>query len=294
MDGGVRVISGVPGLKVHCKLFLISRMEGGVLKYYTHLGTGNFNEKTARVYTDFSLLTYNQELGEDTAKVFDFLAYNYRRHDYRWLLVSPHTNRSGLQRLIRTEIANARAGLEAAITLKCNNLVDKDMIELLYEASAAGVRVRIICRGMLSLVPGVPGLSENIEAISIIDRYLEHPRVYIFHNAGSPRYYISSADLMTRNLDFRVEVSAPVLDPALQQRIQDIIDIQWCDNIKARVLDQAQSNTCRNSGINGKIRSQEVTHTYLRQGQLPVAVRQARRRWARELTASARQRLRKE
>lgn len=290
MEGGVNVISGVPGLKVHCKLFLISRQESGGLKYYTHLGTGNFNEKTARIYTDFSLLTYNQELGEDTAKVFDFLAYNYRRHDYKWLLVSPHTNRSGLQRLVKAEIANAKAGLAAEIILKCNNLVDTDLIDLLYEASAAGVRVRIICRGMLSLVAGVPGLSENIEAVSIIDRYLEHPRVYVFHNGGEPKYYISSADLMTRNLDFRVEVSAPVLDPVLQQRIQDILDIQWCDNVQSRVLDSTQSNNFVTGKINGKIRSQEAIHRYLKQGVLPAAVKQARKRWDRELQQAARRR----
>ncbi|MFA7554313.1 MAG: polyphosphate kinase 1 [Spongiibacteraceae bacterium] len=286
MEGGVKVIFGVPGLKVHNKLILIGRQEGG-LKYYTHIGTGNFNEKTSRSYTDFSLLSHHQDIGKDVANIFDFISYNYRRHDYKLLLVSPHTNRSGFEGLIKQEITNAEAGLPAAITLKCNNLVDPSIVSLLYRASAAGVRVRIICRGMLSLVAGVKGVSENIQAISIIDRFLEHSRVYIFHNAGEPKYYLSSADLMTRNLDFRVEASVPVLDPLLQQRIQDVIDIQWCDNVKSRKLDADQTNSYRRYKINGKIRSQEVIHQYFSTGVLPDAVKRARKRWKKELIATS-------
>lgn len=277
-EGGVNVIFGVPGLKVHCKLILISRQENNVLKYYTHVGTGNFNEKTAAVYTDFSLLTYDQEVGEDAAKVLDFISYNYRRHSYNQLMVSPHSNRQGMVRRIKREIGNAKGQQPAAITIKCNNLVDEEIIKLLYKASGAGVKIRIICRGMCSLIPGIPEISENIEVISIVDRFLEHPRVFVFHNAGAPEYFISSADLMTRNLDYRVEVSAPINDPALQQRIQDILDIQWCDNVKARHLDKTQSNQIRKNKLKAKIRSQEVIHQYLEEQKLPNSVQRFRKR----------------
>lgn len=292
-EGGVNVIFGIPGLKVHSKLISISRQENSVLRYYTHVGTGNFNEKTSSIYTDFSLLTYDQQIGRDTEKVFDFIAYTYRRHHYDQLLVSPLSNRQAIEELIRQEISHAEAGREAAITIKCNNLVDQDIIKLLYQASAADVRVRIICRGMMSLIAGVTGLSENIEAISIVDRFLEHPRVLIFHNGGQPKYFISSADLMTRNLDFRVEVTAPIKDARLQQRIQDIIDIQWCDNVKARRLDQAMSNEIRKTRSKGEIRSQEVIHRYLATGKLPKAVQRAKATWAKELRAKAKTRTNK-
>jgi polyphosphate kinase len=278
-DGGVNVIFGIPGLKVHSKLILITRQETSQLRYYSHIGTGNFNEKTATVYTDFSLLTYNQEIGQDVANVFDFIEYTYRRHRFRHLLVSPHSNRSNITALINDEIAAAKAGDRAGITIKCNNLVDERIIDKLYEASQAGVHIRLIVRGICSLVPGVEGLSDNIEAISIVDRFLEHPRVLIFHNRGNPRYFISSADLMTRNLDFRVEVTCPIYDPALQQRLQSIIDIQWHDNVKARVLDAEQTNRLQlRPGT--RIRSQEAIHRFLLNGRLPAALRRRRRRIA--------------
>ncbi len=274
-DGGVNVIFGIPGLKVHCKLILIGRQEGNRLRYYTHVGTGNFNEKTAGIYTDFSLLTYNQEIGQDVANVFDFIQYTYHRPRFRHLLVSPHSNRSNLMALINDEIAAARAGDRGAITIKCNNLVDERLVDKLYEASQAGVQIRLIVRGMCALMPGVKGLSENIEAISIVDRFLEHPRLFIFHNRGNPLYYISSADLMTRNLDFRVEVTCPVYDPRLQQRLRDIIEIQWHDNVKARVIDTTQSNQMRERP-GPRIRSQEAIHRYLMTGELPASLRPRR------------------
>lgn len=292
-EGGVDVTFGVIGLKVHSKLIVIERKEGSETKLYTHVGTGNLNEKTSGIYTDFSLLTYNQEIGADVDKVFDFISCSYKRQRYEHLLVSPHTNRFGLTRLIRTETANALAGLPAEIIIKCNNLVDEKIIDYLYKASNAGVNVRIICRGMMSLVPGVKGLSENIEAISIIDRFLEHPRVYVFHSAGDPKYFISSADLMTRNLDHRVEVTAPIFDARIKQQIQDIIDLQWCDNVKARVLDKDQKNKYRRLKINGKIRSQEAIYQYLKDGRLPLSVRQKRSKSDKELILKAKKRLKK-
>lgn len=258
-DAGVRVIFGIPGLKVHAKAILIQRTEGSSARYYSHLGTGNFNEKTARVYTDISLLTYDQEIGVDLNNLFEFLRHNYLRIEYRQLLVSPHSNRHALVRLIQSEIDNARNSLPASITLKCNNLVDDQIVERLYAASAAGVKIRLIVRGMCSLIPGKPGLSENIEAIGIVDRFLEHPRIYRFENGGRPRFYISSADMMTRNLDHRVEITCPIYAAHAQQLLQTILDEQWADNVKARVWDAALSNARVNRGTR-KHRSQMTLH----------------------------------
>ena len=268
-DNGVEVMFGVAGLKVHSKLILIERREEGQDRYYSHIGTGNFNEKTARLYTDFSLLTYDQGIGKDVFNVFDFLRYNYKRPGYRHLLVSPHSSRSGIYKLLDQEIANARDGYPASMTLKCNNLVDPELVRKLYDASDAGVEIKLIIRGMCSLLPGVKGISDNISAISIVDRYLEHPRVYCFYNRGRPKYLIGSADLMTRNLDFRVEVLCPIHDPDAQKVLQDILDQQWHDNVKARILDATQSNRMALGGKSVKIRSQETIHRYLQDGKLP-------------------------
>jgi polyphosphate kinase len=269
-DGGINVIFGIGGLKVHSKIMLIERIEGAGTRYYSHIGTGNFNEKTARLYTDFSLITQDQNVGKDIFNVFDFLQFNYKRPKYRQLLVSPHTTRSGLVALIDQEIENAQAGYRASMTLKCNNIVDKQMALKLYEASDAGVEIKLIVRGMCSLLPGVKGISENIQGISIVDRYLEHPRVYVFYNRGKPKYLIGSADLMTRNLDFRVEVLCPILDSDAQKVIQDTLDQQWHDNAKARILDQHQANSFVRPKAKGtRIRSQETIHRYLSTGKLP-------------------------
>lgn len=269
-ENGIDVIFGIPGLKVHSKLLLIERREGSTSRYYSHIGTGNFNEKTARQYTDFSLITHDQNIGKDVHNVFEFLQFNYMRPNYRLLLVSPHSARSGLMDLIDNEIANARAGYRASMLLKCNNLVDKKLVMKLYEASQAGVEIRLIVRGMCSLLAEVKEISENIEAISIVDRYLEHARVYVFYNRGTPRYLIGSADLMTRNLDYRVEVLCPIFDIDAQRTIQDILDQQWHDNVRARILDKDQTNQyVRGKKKAAKIRSQESIHWYLSTGKLP-------------------------
>ncbi len=269
-DAGIDVIFGVAGLKVHSKLALIEREEGGKVKFYSHVGTGNFNEKTAKLYTDFSLITYDQVIGKDLYNVFDFLQFNYKRPKYKHLLVSPHSSRSGLERLIDREIANAKAGYRAGMILKCNSLVDDGMTAKLYEASQAGVEVRLIVRGMCSLLPGIKGVSDNIRGISIIDRYLEHPRVFAFHNRGTPEYYIGSADLMTRNLDYRVEVLCPVFDEDARKIVQDTLDQQWYDNQKARIIDAKQENHfAQGRKKSAKIRSQETIHRYLSTGKLP-------------------------
>ena len=269
-EAGIEVIFGIPGLKVHSKLFLIDRIEQGKLVRYSHIGTGNFNEKTARLYTDFTLLTSDPVICEDVNQVFDFLKYNYRRPDYKQLLVSPHTSRTGIMALIDGEIKNAREGFRAQLFFKCNNLVDKQLTLKLYEASQAGVEIRLVIRGMCSLLPGVSGISENIQAISIVDRYLEHPRVYVAHNRGVPKYFIGSADLMTRNIDSRVEVICPVRDETAQTLLQDVLDQQWNDNSKARVIDTKQGNEMvKSSGRATLVRSQETIHRYLQTGKSP-------------------------
>lgn len=293
-NAGINVIYGVPGLKVHSKLILVTRKEGQSLKYYTHVGTGNFNEKTATLYTDFSLLSYDQSIGGEVAQVFDFISYNYRYHRYKKLMVSPHSNRKGIIGLIQRETDNAKQGKPAQVCIKCNNLVDDMIIDALSDASNAGVRVRIICRGMFSMVVGQPGFSENVEAISIVDRFLEHPRFFIFHNGGDPEYFISSADLMTRNLDFRVEVTAPIRDSDHKKTIQNIFDIQWCDNVKARILDHKQTNTYRQRISGEHIRSQEVIYRYLKEGVLPNSVVRLQKRWRIELLRMARNNLKRE
>lgn len=269
-DAGIEVIFGIPGLKVHSKIFLIERRESQKLRYYSHIGTGNFNENSARLYTDFSLLTSDQTIGRDLAKVFDFLKYNYRRPEYEQLLVSPHSSRSGLMSMIDREIQHANGGYRATMILKCNNLVDQELSSKLYEASQAGVEIRLIIRGMCSLLPGVKGLSENIEAISIVDRYLEHSRVYVFHNRGRPDYYFGSADLMTRNIDYRVEVLCPVRDLDAQKMVQNILDQQWHDNVKARRINTQQDNQLLSSNKQtNKLHAQETIYRYLATGKLP-------------------------
>jgi polyphosphate kinase len=243
-DGGIEVIFGIPGLKVHSKLLLIQRREEGQERFYTHIGTGNFNEKTARLYTDFSLLTYDQDLGGEVRNVFDFLRYTYRRMDYEHLMVSPHSSRPGLLAKIDREIENAREGLRAAMTLKCNNLVDRELVMKLYEASDAGVEIRLIVRGMCSLQPGVKGISENIEGISIVDRYLEHPRVYVFYNAGEPGVLHRLGGSHDAQPGLSVsKCSVPMRDPDARELIQTVLDIQWHDNVKARILDRSRATS---------------------------------------------------
>lgn len=260
-EAGAQVIFGVPGIKVHAKVILVSRVESGNIRYYSHVGSGNFNEKTARIYTDVSLITYNQDIGHDMQNLFEFLQRNYLRKEYDHLWVSPHSTRPNICKLIEHEISNAERGIAAEITLKCNNLVDPEITELLYRASDAGVKIRLIVRGMCSVIAG-ESFSRNIQAVSIVDRYLEHARIYIFHNGGARRYFISSADMMTRNIDYRVEVTCPVYDRDAQIMLDTIIEAQWRDNVKARVLDKNMSNQRVRKG-RGKLRSQEYLHEAL-------------------------------
>ncbi|MFA0634363.1 polyphosphate kinase 1 [Vibrio breoganii] len=264
-DAGVQVVFGAPGLKIHSKLLLISRREGGEIKRYAHIGTGNFHEKTARIYTDYSLLTAKPEITDEVRNVFGYIENPYRPVAFHQLIVSPKNSRKRLYKLIDDEIENAELGNRSGITLKINNLVDKGLINKLYQASSAGVSIRMIIRGMCSLVPGVEGISENIKVISVIDRFLEHPRVIITENNGDPKVFISSADWMTRNIEHRIEVAAPINDNKLKQRIIDIMELQFTDTVKARWIDKEMSNSYVARGNRRKVRSQIATYEYIKQ-----------------------------
>lgn len=260
-DEGVKVIYGVPGLKVHSKLCLITRVKGEVTQRYAAVGTGNFNEDTASVYTDHLLLTSDKKITNEVFKAFNFFSANYRKDKFYHLLVSPFGLRNRLVALIENEIKNAKSGKEAWIRIKINNLTDEEIISKLYKAGDAGVQVNLIVRGMFSMAPGAKGVSENIRAISIVDRFLEHSRFMIFCNGGEELVYITSADIMPRNLDHRIEVTCPVWDPAIKQEISDVFSIQWNDNVKARILDAELSN--RMVSNNGTpVRSQTEIHGY--------------------------------
>ncbi|HCH1047310.1 TPA: polyphosphate kinase 1 [Vibrio parahaemolyticus] len=263
-EAGVHVIFGAPGLKIHSKLLMISRREGDDIIRYAHIGTGNFHEKTARIYTDFSLLTADQEITNEVRNVFGYIENPYRPVKFNHLMVSPRNSRTQIYRLIDNEIVNAKAGKKAGLTIKVNNLVDKGIVTRLYAASNAGVKINMIIRGMCALVPGIEGVSENIRIISIVDRFLEHPRVVITHNDGDPQVYISSADWMTRNIDHRIEVAAPVRDPRLKQRIIDITNIHFTDTVKARLIDKEMSNNYVPRGNRKKVRSQVAIYDYLK------------------------------
>ena len=241
-EEGVRMIFGVKGLKVHCKACVIERLEAGKIKRYSFLSSGNFNESTARIYTDYTLFTANEDIAKDINKVFNFFDVNYRVKTYKHLVVSPHYTRGVWERLIENEVTNKKEGKAAGIQLKLNSLSDYRIIDKLYGASQAGVSIKIIVRGICGLIPGVKGLSENIEVISIVDKFLEHTRLYIFNNNNEPKYFISSADIMGRNLDTRVEISCPIYDLEIQQELQDTFDISWQDNVKARLISTTQDN----------------------------------------------------
>ncbi len=263
-DAGIRVVLGIPTLKIHSKLCVVSREERGSIVDYAHFGTGNFNEKTAKIYTDFSLFTRNQELAEEAVNVFDLINYPYRRFKFQHLQISPLNARTKIQSLIRSEIQYVNQGAEGRITFKINNLVDKELIDDLYRASQAGVKIRGIVRGMCSLIPGVTGQSENIEIISIVDRFLEHPRAMVFEHGGDKKVFISSADWMTRNMDNRIEVGCPIYDPVLIKRIEDTFELQFKDTLKARVIDDKQQNQYVRRGNRKKLRSQTEIYKYLK------------------------------
>jgi polyphosphate kinase len=242
---GVKVIYGIPGLKVHSKLCLITKTKNSKVIRFAAIGTGNFNESTAEIYTDHLLLTADKKITNEVMKAFTFFSINYQKNTYYHLIISPFALRSKVLSLIKNEIRNSKAGKKAYIYLKLNNLTDSQIIEFLYRASQAGVKIRLIVRGMLSLIPGIKIVSENIKAISIVDRFLEHSRYYIFCNGGNELVYLSSADLMPRNLDYRIEVTSPVYDRTIKSELRKIFELQWNDNVKTRIFDADQSNIYR-------------------------------------------------
>ncbi len=240
---GVRTCYSMPHLKVHAKLALVGRGEEEGLRYYAYLSTGNFNEKTAALYTDLGLFTADPRLAEEVRQVFGYLVGEMPDPVFEHLLVAPFEMRQAFYDLIAYEQTQAMAGAPSGITLKMNSLEDPEIIKRLYEASQAGVPMRLLIRGICCLVPGVHGWSETIEARSIVDRFLEHARVYQFHDNGKQKVFVASADWMTRNLSRRVEVAFPLYDPEVKQQVVEMLEMQWADNTKARLLDAAQSNT---------------------------------------------------
>lgn len=246
-EAGAKIIYGVQNLKVHSKLLQITRGIGTQEKLITYIGTGNFNEKTSKIYSDIALLTSDQVLSREVKRVFRLMENNLERGIFKHLMVSPFNTRRKFNALIETEIKNAKNKLPARIRIKLNNLTDQRMISKLYDASRAGVKIEMIIRGICCLVPGIKNQSENITVISIVDRYLEHARFMIFENNGNPVYFISSADWMERNLDKRIEVGAPIFSKAIQQELDLIFNFQWRGSVKSRLIDKNLKNTYRKS-----------------------------------------------
>jgi polyphosphate kinase len=264
-EEGARVIYGVAGLKVHSKLFVVTTREAGKEIHYAHIGTGNFNEKTSGTYTDFSLLTAHKEIAGDINKVFEFYENNFKVQSFKHLIVAPFFMRKDFINLINKEIQFARKKKPAAITLKMNSLVDKEMIGKLYEASRAGVKITLLIRGACSLVTEMEGWSDHISAYSIVDKYLEHTRVFIFHNNGEEKIFISSADWMSRNLDNRSEVAVPVYDMEIRKQIKDILNIQLSGNTKVRIIDRKQENHYKKARPGEpRVRAQDEVYNYLK------------------------------
>ena len=258
---GVSLLFGVKGLKVHSKTCVIEREEHGVPKRYGFVSTGNFNESTAKVYTDFTLFTADQKILKEINKVFDFFEINYQILKYKHIITSPHYTQSKLFSLIDKEIENAKLGKPAYMKIKLNSISSYVMVDKLYEASRAGVKIQMIIRGICCLVPGIEGMSENIEVISIVGKFLEHTRLLVFCNNNDPKFYISSADWMTRNIDNRVEVTCPIYDPDIKQELLDIFEICWSDNVKARIINETQDNVYRRNDL-PRVRAQFVTYDY--------------------------------
>lgn len=255
-EAGCNVIYGFEGFKVHSKICLITHLVNNKIEYITQIGTGNYNEKSAKMYTDLSLMTANEAIGHDAANFFKNMAISNLDGLYTNLLVAPNSLKPNLMDLIDQEIMKAHAGYDGKIVMKMNSLTDREMITKLSEASCAGVKITLIIRGICCLVPGIKNKTENITVISILGRFLEHPRIYCFGDGNSMQMYISSADIMTRNMEKRVEIACPILDPAIKQQIAHIIDIQMQDNVKARVLLNTKQYEKRKNNSPIKIDSQ--------------------------------------
>jgi polyphosphate kinase len=261
---GVRTLYSMRGLKVHAKIAMVVRREGGTLQRYGFIGTGNFNEKTARIYADHGIFTCDERIMEDLNRVFRFLSGEIEDPEFEHLLVAPFTLRQRFDRLIEHERVRAEEGRASGMTLKMNALQDSKIIRRLYDASAAGVPIELIVRGICCLVPGVEGSSETVMARSILDRYLEHARIYIFHHDGEELMYIASADWMRRNLSRRVEVAIPVYDPEIRRQLRALVELQLADDRKARIIDGEGHNRYVGGGPGaGSVRSQEAFRDFV-------------------------------
>jgi len=264
-ESGIHVVHGQQGIKIHSKLCLIGRKEGNHIIHYASIGTGNFHEGTARLYADDMLMTANADIANEVAKLFSYLE-NHLPVSFKHLLVSPSQMIDKLFDLIDREIKHAKQGKKAIITAKLNSLSDETMIDKLYAASIAGVKIRLIVRGICSLIPQIKGMSDNIEVISIVDKYLEHSRIYVFYNNGDEQYYLSSADWMERNLYRRIEVACPIYDPTLKAELAMILDTQWRDNTKARYINNDNNNQYRTDNEpHNSIRAQNVIYDYFKE-----------------------------
>jgi len=261
---GVDIYYSIPGIKVHSKLLLVTRKEGEEYKNYSYLGTGNFNENTAKIYSDIGLLTSNKELTDELEHVFEFLVGRISDYNFEHLLVARFNMRKAFTRLIDKEISIAQGGGKGKIILKMNSLEDRKMIDKLYEASQKGVKIVLIIRGICCLIPGIKGMSENIHVYSIVDKYLEHARIFVFHNDGNPLIYSGSADWMRRNLSKRIEVIFPIYNNDIKNSILEILEIQMSDNVKSRVIDKRQINEYKKDNSAPEIRSQIALYDYLK------------------------------
>jgi len=266
-EAGVKVLIGVPNLKVHCKICLIKKVVNNKTIHYGFVSTGNLNERTAKIYGDHCLLTADKNIMADVIKVFHFLEQPKSRvgllRSCKTLLVSPTNMRKNLMQLIANEIKSAKAGKPAAILLKLNSLSDESLIEKLYEAAKVGVEIKIVVRGIFCMLTENKQYQIPVQAISIVDEYLEHARIMLFYNNGNEKVFISSADWMVRNIDHRVEIACPIFNKAIQQELKDILHIQLSDNNKARKLDNLLSNQYVNPKNTKKIRSQVETYNFL-------------------------------
>jgi polyphosphate kinase len=264
-EEGAQVINGIAGLKVHCKLTWIQRQEEDGLKNYAYIGTGNFHEDTARVYADDGLLTSDPGIADEVANLFDFFKHNYKSFDFKHLIVSPFQMREIFSEWIEKEIRLAKEGKKAWMILKMNSLIDPGMMKLLYKAGKAGVQIQLIIRGIYGMKTGSDRLSRNIRAISIVDKYLEHSRIFLFGNDGDEKYFISSADWMPRNLNRRIEVACPVYDPDIQAELKNMLTIQLNDNSKARILDPQLLNRYNRRNTDPAYRAQEDYYKYIKE-----------------------------
>jgi len=263
-EEGANVINGVPGMKVHSKLAWIKRRENGAFRNYAYIGTGNFHEGTARVYADEGLLTSDSRLANEVENVFDFFKQNYKHFRYEHLVVSPFGMRDFFTKCIDREIALARAGKNAWMILKMNSLIDPGMMQKIYLAGQEGVKIQLIVRGIFGLQIAKKGLSENISAISIVDKYLEHSRIFLFGNNGNEEMYISSADWMPRNLNRRIEVASPIYNPEIRAELKEMLNIQLRDNSKARILDPGLLNEYNKTDTTRVYRAQEDFYNYIK------------------------------